>query len=162
MLAQRDRSNTRRNRGRARSDARRWILPTVGALTPVCLIVVNIAAFIVHQLQTFRLMIGILAFVSGVMLNSWAGLALYRGIKARAPDARMIHQRNHDVLIIGGMGVILLLAAGNAWFCYQGLASDKDLPNLSTFLVGVVAILFPIGLRAVAERMSGETIAEDL
>src|ERR1035437_4727299 len=77
---------------------RRWTIPAIGALTPVGLIVVNIAAFIVHHLAEFRLGISVLAFVSGLMLNSWTALKIYRIAKLRFPNHDSLHDRNQEVV----------------------------------------------------------------
>ena len=61
---------------------KRWTIPIIGALTPLALIVVNIAVFIVDNLTQFRWTITILAFVSGLMLNSWTALNIYRVLQA--------------------------------------------------------------------------------
>ena len=132
--------------------ARDWIIPTIGALTPVALIVVNIAAFIVHHLPEFRLTITILAFVSGMMLNSWTGLSMYSWLKARRGDHPVFDKSNQELLIIGGMAVIILVAALTAYFCWTGLDKQENLPNASTFITGVVAILIPIVLQRFFHR----------
>ena len=113
---------------------------------------VNIAAFIVHHLAEFRLVITVLAFVSGMMLNSWTGITIYSWLKARRGDHPMFDKSNEELLIIGGMGVIILFAALTAWLCWQGLANEKDLPNAWTFVTGVFAILIPIVLQRWAHR----------
>ena len=141
--------SARRRRGQF---ARRWTLPIVGGITPVLLIVVNIAAFIVHQLQTFRLLIAILAFISGLMLNSWAGIRVYQYVQRRYPQNHLQEESNQELLIIGGMGVVIIVSAVTAWFCYQGLASDANLPNIWTFLLGVGSIAIPVLIRELFSR----------
>src|ERR1700758_4062674 len=78
---------------------KRWTIPVIGALTPTALIVVNIAVFIAKNLTEFRWTISILAFVSGLMLNSWAGLTIYRMLKLRRPDHPLVHERNQEVVL---------------------------------------------------------------
>ena len=128
--------------------ARRRLIPIIGAVTPVGLIVVNIAAFIVKHLVEFRWTIAILAFVSALMLNSWAGLNIYRVLQRRRPDHALVHERNQEVVLVGGMAVIIIVAFLTALFCYLGLSNPNDLPNGLTFITGVLAILVPILLQA--------------
>jgi hypothetical protein len=145
----------RRRRLRAPETGRRardWIIPTIGALTPVALIVVNIAAFIVHHLPEFRLIITILAFVSGMMLNSWTGLSVYAWLKARRSEHPLFDKSNQDILLMSGMALIIVLSALTAWGCWSGLSSDKDLPNAPTFIIGIAAILGPILLQRFFNR----------
>jgi len=119
------------------------MIPAIGAVTPIGLIVVNISVFIVKHLAEFRWSIAVLAFVSSIMLNSWAGLNIYRVIQRRRPDHALVHERNQEVVLVGGMGLIIAIAFLTALFCYLGLSSEANLPNGVTFITGTVAILLP-------------------
>jgi hypothetical protein len=131
---------------------KRWTIPIIGALTPLALIVVNIAAFIVEHLTQFRWTITILAFVSGIMLNSWTALNIYRVLQARRPDHPVVHERNQEVVLVVGMGAVIVLAFITALFCYLGLSDPKNLPNGLTFFTGFFAAAIPIFLRAAFRR----------
>lgn len=131
---------------------KRWMIPLIGALTPTALIVVNIAVFIVKNLTEFRITISILAFVSGLMLNSWAGLNIYRMLKLRRPDHPLVHERNQEVVLVLGMAVIIIAAFLTALFCYLGLSDYNHLPNGLTFFTGVLSAAVPILLRAAFHR----------
>jgi hypothetical protein len=131
---------------------KRWTIPIIGALTPLALIVVNIAVFIVDHLTQFRWTITILAFVSGLMLNSWTALNIYRVVQARRPEHPVVHERNQEVVLVVGMGAVILLAFLTALFCYLGLANAADLPNGLTFFTGFFAAAIPILLRAAFRR----------
>lgn len=131
---------------------KRWTIPIIGALTPLALIVVNIAAFIVQHLTQFRWTITILAFVSGIMLNSWTALNIYRVLQARRPDHPVVHERNQEVVLVVGMGAVILFAFLTALFCYLGLADASKLPNGLTFFTGFFAAAIPILLRAAFRR----------
>ena len=131
---------------------KRWMIPLIGALTPTALIVVNIAVFIVKNLTEFRITISILAFVSGLMLNSWAGLNIYRMLKLRRPDHPLVYERNQEVVLVLGMAVIIIAAFLTALFCYLGLSDYNHLPNGLTFFTGVLSAAVPILLRAAFHR----------
>ncbi len=131
---------------------KRWTIPIIGAITPAALIVVNISIFIEKNLDKFRLAIAILAFVSGLMLNSWAGLNIYRMLQRRRPDHALVHERNQEVVLVVGMAVIIGAAFLTALFCYLGLSNKADLPNGLTFFTGVLAAAVPILLRAAFHR----------
>jgi uncharacterized membrane protein YidH (DUF202 family) len=131
---------------------KRWTIPIIGALTPLALIVVNIAAFIVEHLTQFRWTITILAFVSGIMLNSWTALNIYRVLQARRPDHPVVHERNQEVVLVVGMGLVIVFAFLTALFCYLGLAHQNELPNGLTFFTGFFAAAIPILLRAAFRR----------
>jgi hypothetical protein len=134
---------------------RQHTIPIIGAVTPVGLIVVNIAAFIVRHLSEFRWTIAVLAFVSSIMLNSWAGLNIYRVVRRRRPEHALVHDRNQEVVLVGGMAVIIAIAFLTALFCYLGLNNPNDLPNGATFITGLLAFLVPILLQALFRRAYG-------
>lgn len=131
---------------------KRWTIPIVGAVTPIGLIVVNISVFIVKHLDEFRWTIAILAFISSLMLNSWAGLNIYRTLQRRRPDHPLVSERNQEVALVAGMLIVIIAAFLTALFCYMGLSSEASLPNGVTFITGVVAILVPILLQAFFRR----------
>jgi hypothetical protein len=150
------RSTTRQTDGRPHGLVpflKRWMIPIIGAITPVGLIVVNIAAFIVKHLSEFRWSITVAAFVSSMMLNSWFALNLYRMVKRRRPDHPLVREGNQEVVMVGGVAAVLIASVLAALFCYWGLSDPKSLPNAATFLSGAVAILVPILLQAYFARM---------
>lgn len=131
---------------------KRWTIPIIGALTPLGLIAVNISVFVVKNLAEFRWGITILAFVSGLLLNSWAALNIYRTFQRRRPDHALVSDRNQELVLVGGMLIVIVAAFLTALFCYLGLSSEANLPNGLTFITGVGAFLVPIALQAIFRR----------
>lgn len=131
---------------------KRWTIPIIGAITPVGLIVVNIAAFIVKHLSEFRWTITIAAFVSSMMLNSWMAVNVYRILQRRRPDHSLVQDRNQELVLIGGVGVVIIVSVLAALFCYLGLNDPNSLPNGLTFFSGALAIVLPIALQSVFAR----------
>jgi hypothetical protein len=129
---------------------KRWTIPIIGAITPVGLIVVNIAAFIVKHLSEFRWSITIAAFVSSMMLNSWMALNVYRVVQRRRPEHSL--DRNQEMALVGGMAVVIVFSVLAALFCYWGLSDPNSLPNAATFVSGALAIVIPIVLQGVFGR----------
>jgi hypothetical protein len=134
---------------------KRWTIPIIGAITPVGLIVVNIAAFIVKHLSEFRWSITAAAFVSSMMLNSWMAVNVYRVLQRRRPEHPWVQERNQELVIVGGVGVVIITSVLAALFCYWGLSDANSLPNGATFFSGALAILLPILLQAVFARGRG-------
>lgn len=134
---------------------RRWLIPGLGAVTPLGLILVNISVFIVRNLAAFRWTITILAFVSGMMLNSWIGLKIYRLLQQRWRDNALVSEMNQDIVLIGGMAVIIAASFVTALFCYLGLANENNLPNPETFLTGLFAIAVPFALQFIFQSLLG-------
>src|SRR5260370_40526332 len=89
--------------------ARAWIIPVIGGITPVLLIVVNVAAFIVQNLSAFRWTITILAFVSGIMLDSWTALDIYRALRARYASHPLLQDSNQELLLVLSMAASIVL-----------------------------------------------------
>jgi Na+/proline symporter len=131
---------------------KRWTIPIIGAITPVGLIVVNIAAFIIKHLSEFRWSITVAAFVSSMMLNSWMALNIYRILKRRRPDHALVQERNQELVLVGGVAVIIITSVLAALFCYLGLNDPNNLPNAATFFSGALAIALPIVLQGVFAR----------
>lgn len=134
------------------SRLRRWAIPVIGAVTPVGLIVVNIAVFIANHLLAFRWTIAVLAFVSGMMLNGWVGLKIYRLFQRRFSEHVLAAETNQDMVLVGGMAVIIGISFVTALFCWLGLSNEANLPNATTFLTGILAILVPFALQFIFER----------
>jgi hypothetical protein len=140
---------------------KRWTIPIIGAITPLGLIVVNIAAFIVKHLSEFRWAITILAFVSSMMLNSWVAINLYRVVQRRRPEHTLVQDRNQEMVLVGGMGVVILFSFLAALLCYLGLRDPDSLPNAPTFISGVVAIALPIIGQALFGRERRRSLRSD-
>ncbi|HZS13872.1 MAG TPA: hypothetical protein VFC09_04680 [Candidatus Dormibacteraeota bacterium] len=134
---------------------KRWTIPIIGAITPVGLIVVNIAAFIVKHLAEFRWSITVAAFVSSMMLNSWMAVNVFRVVQRRRPEHSLVQDRNQELVLVGGVGVVIILSLLAALFCYWGLSDPNSLPNGATFFSGAVAIALPIVLQGVFARGRG-------
>lgn len=116
------------------------------------LIVVNIAVFVVRHLQQFRWTITALAFVSGIMLNSWMALNIYRAVRKRLPNHPLTQDHNQELVLVLGMAGVTVSAVVSAVFCYRGLGEEADLPNKLTFLTGAISIAIPIVLSAFFKR----------
>jgi len=135
---------------------KRWIIPIVGGFTPVALIIINIAVYINDHVQDVRWIIAVAAFLSGVMMNSWVGLSIYRWFHRRWPDWEVMHKRNEESLLVIGMFVITLLAFLSALWCFHFLSSTRDLPNWQTLWYGALQILWPIALKLGFDRANPE------
>lgn len=131
---------------------RRWTIPIVGGITPVLLIVINVAAFIVQHLDQFRWTVAVLAFLSGIMLNAWTALNMYRYAQRRVPGWALVQEHNQELVLVLGMAAVAVTALASGYFCYTGLGDEHNLPNKLTFLTGVISIATPIILQAFFRR----------
>jgi hypothetical protein len=131
---------------------KRWTIPIIGAITPVGLIVVNIAAFIVKHLSEFRWSITVAAFVSSMMLNSWMAINVYRMLQRRRPNHSLVQERNQEVVLVSGVALVIVVSLLTALFCYWGLRDANSLPNGWTFFSGALAIAAPIVIQGYFAR----------
>ena len=130
---------------------KKWTIPVVAGVTPVGLMVINIAYFLVKHLEQFRWAIAVMAFLSGMMLNTYVGLNIYRFVQRRFPDFTLVQQRNEELMVALGMGVITVLTFVLAYFTYQGLTADQ-LPGGFTFIYGTFQIASAVVIKVFFDR----------
>jgi hypothetical protein len=130
---------------------KKWAIPVVGGVTPVGLMVINIAAFLVKHLDQFRWAIAVLAFLSGMMLNTYVGLNLYRWVQRRVPDFALVKQQNEELMVAVGMGVITVITFVFAYLTYVNLTVD-NIPGGFTFVYGTVQIATAVVIKVFFDR----------
>lgn len=131
---------------------RNWTIPVIGGITPVALILINIAVYINDNLHVIRWVIAVMAFVSGMILNSWWVLQAYRWVQQRWPHWSVVHQRNQEMALVIGMSGVTIFSFLTALFCFYGLGSSKNLPNAPTFWYGALQIALPFAAKAYFDR----------
>jgi hypothetical protein len=113
-------------------------------LTPAGLVLVNIAAYVMTNLGAFRNGITISAVLSTFVLNGIAGLTGYRLGQKRWPDRWPFGARFRKRTIAAAVFLLIVVAALSGYLTYGGLSDPKKLPNLTTFLAGVVGLAIPV------------------
>ena len=139
-------------RGRASRIFQRWTIPVIGGITPVLVIIINIAEFISKHLNEFRWTVTVLAFVSGLMFNAYFALNIYRFLARWLPNNPVVRDENQELILVLGMAGVTAFSAVGAYALWVGLGSAADLPNKTTFLYGTLSILFPIVLQEIVRR----------
>lgn len=130
---------------------KKWTIPVVGGITPVGLMVINIAAFLVKHLDQFRWTISVLAFISGMMLNSYIALNLYRFVQRRAPNFALVQRHNEELVVALGMGVITIFTFVLAYETYVNLTVDS-IPGGFTFVYGTLQIASAVVMKVLFDR----------
>jgi hypothetical protein len=121
------------------------LIAALSVITPAGLVMVNVAAYVMRNLAAFRVGITVFAVVSTLVLNGITVIAAYRLGAGRWPDRWLFNPARRTRLAIVG-GVLLILGAGLAgWLTYGGLSDPTKLPNLTSFLAGMVGLAIPIG-----------------
>jgi len=131
-----------------RPSTRARLLAILAVITPAGLVVVNIAAYVMANLAAFRLAITVFAVLSTILLNGITGVTAYRALAQRFDGARLVgwmfqerFSRSNAVLFAF---VLLIAAEVSGLLTYQGLADPRKLPNLSTFLAGLLGLAVPL------------------
>lgn len=137
---------------RALNWLKRWAIPLIGGITPVALIVINIAVWINDHIGQLRLWVAIAAFISGMMFNSWLGLSIYRWVQRRHPQWALMHETNQEVMLVVGMGLITLVTFLTSLSLYLGLHDAQALPNAWTLWYGIIQIAYPFILKVYVDR----------
>ncbi len=124
----------------------------IGVTTPLGILAVNGAAFVMGNLATFRITLGACALVSSLLLNGLAGSYALRLLNQKTPSLYL----EYRIRLIA-LAVLLVLGSSvaAAIFTYQGMASPKLLPNGLAILGSVVALGLPFVVTFVSRRLAG-------
>jgi hypothetical protein len=138
-------------RGMRRSTRAR-LLAALAVITPAGLVSVNVAAYVMANLAAFRLAITVSAVVSTIVLNGITAVAGYRLLEARFKDhgwLGWLFQPRHVLSnAVCGAFLLIVVAAIGGELTYRGLSDPRQLPNLSTFIAGLLGLAVPLVLAA--------------
>src|SRR4029077_2528809 len=105
---------------------REGVLLSIGVLTPIGILAVNISAFVMVHLAQFRVGIAACALLSGLVLNGLTAWWLLRLPRRNAPPLF----REYRVWAVGvAVLIVLLTAAGGGYLTYLGMRDPKRLPD---------------------------------
>ena len=121
----------------------RLVLLAIGIVTPVGILVVNAAAFVMRNLQQFRIGIAICALISSLVLNGLTASWLLRLAGRRSISIYVQHQEWAGVI---ATTVVLATSIGAAIFTYIGMGNPSHLPDTLSVITALAALLVPIGI----------------
>ena len=131
---------------------REGVLLTVGVITPIGILAVNLSAFVMVHLDQFRVGIAACALLSGLMLNGLTAWWLVRLASRNAPPL----YREYRMWAIGAAVVIVLLtAAGGGYLTFLGMRDPKRLPDALSVVVASFMLLLPLAVTFAGRRMAG-------
>jgi hypothetical protein len=113
---------------------------TVGLATPVGLLVVNAAAFVMNHLANFQLAISVSALVSSLSLS---GLAAYGVLNQFARFFPSAYRRFRRWFIAAAAVAVIAWSVLGAWGCYWSLSSKARLPSLPAVIVAIWLLALP-------------------
>jgi hypothetical protein len=149
-----------------------WLLAALALITPLGLILVNVAAYVMAHLAAFRLAITASAVISTIVLNGIAAVTAYRYSVARWPDwssadgpqpliprlaVWLFSPQRRRAVMVEAAYVLVMAAAIAGELTYRGLSDPRQLPNLSTLLGGLAGLVLalPLILAALYRRGAG-------
>ncbi len=143
------------------TSTRAWLLAALALITPLGLILVNVAAYVMAHLAAFRVGITTSAVVSTIVLNGIAAIAAYRYGVARWPELSqdprpqplvprlmlwLFAPQRRRAVMVEAVFILSLAAALGGVLTYRGLSDPTLLPNFSTLLGGLVGLVLALPL----------------
>jgi hypothetical protein len=121
----------------------RLLLLFVGVITPVGILVVNGAAFIMRNLAQFRIGIAACALISSLVLNGLTASWLLRLAGRREIS---IYVQHRDWATIVATIVVIGTSIGAAIFTYIGMSNPAHLPDGLAVITSLLALLVPLAI----------------
>jgi len=131
---------------------REIVLVVLGVLTPVGILAVNISAFVMGHLTTFRLVIAGCALVSGLVLN---GLTAWWVLRLASRNANPLFNEYRVWAIGAAVVIVLVTAAGGGYLTYLGMRDPSHLPDSLSMIVASFMLLLPLAVTFAGRRMAG-------
>jgi hypothetical protein len=124
-------------------------LIVVGVVTPIGILAVNAAAFVMRHLTEFRVGLAVAALVSSMLLN---GLAAYAAIRYSQRNAPLLYAEYKRVALVAAFLFIAVPSAIGAYLTYLGLVDPNQLPNGWGVLASLLALALPFALTYIDRR----------
>jgi hypothetical protein len=131
---------------------RELALLTIGVLTPVGILAVNISAFVMGHLPAFRLIVAGCALISGLVLN---GLTAWWLLRLASRNANPLYREYRSWAIGIAVLIVVLTAAGGGYLTYLGMRDPSHLPDSLSMIVASFMLLLPLGVTYAGRRMAG-------
>jgi D-alanyl-lipoteichoic acid acyltransferase DltB (MBOAT superfamily) len=121
----------------------RLVLVAIGIITPIGILVVNGAAFVMRNLVQFRIGIAVCALISSLVLNGLTASWLLRLAGRRSIALYLQHQEWATII---ATIVVLATSIGAAIFTYIGMSNPSHLPDALAVITSLLALLVPLGI----------------
>jgi hypothetical protein len=131
---------------------RESVLLTLGVITPIGILAVNVSAFVMTHLAQFRIGIAALALFSGLVLN---GLTAWWLLRLASRSAGSLF-REYRMWAIGvAVVIVAMTAAGGGYLTYLGMRDPRRLPDTLSMVVATFMVLLPLAVTFAGRRMAG-------
>jgi hypothetical protein len=131
---------------------RESVLLTLGVITPLGILAVNISAFVMAHLAGFRIGIAALALLSGLVLN---GLTAWWLLRLASRSAAPLFREYRRWAIGAAVLIVALTAAGGGYLTYLGMRDPRHLPDTLSMVVATFMLVLPLAVTFAGRRMAG-------
>ena len=131
---------------------RELALLTIGVLTPIGILAVNISAFVMGHLPAFRLIVAGCALISGLVLN---GLTAWWLLRLASRNANPLYREYRNWAVGIAILIVVMTAAGGGYLTYLGMRDPSHLPDSLSMIVASFMLLLPLGVTFAGRRMAG-------
>ncbi len=131
---------------------RETALLTLGVITPIGILAVNVSAFVMGHLQAFRLVIAGCALVSGLVLN---GLTAWWLLRLASRNANPLYSEYRRWAVAIAVLIVALTGVGGGYLTYLGLRDPRHLPDSLSMIVASFMLLLPLAVTYAGRRMAG-------
>ena len=123
----------------------------IGVATPIGILAVNAAAFVMSNLSAFRVLIAACALVSSLLLNGLTALWVMRSVRTRFTAIYSEYQR---WFFAAAVVAVLASSAFASYFTFVGMRDPHHLPDRVAIITAVLALGIPFLLTWVGRRMA--------
>jgi hypothetical protein len=121
----------------------RAVLLIIGVITPLGILVVNAAAFVMRNLAQFRIGIAACALVSSLVLNGLTASWLFR-LAARRGIALYLEHRDWATIV--ATIIVIGSSVAAAIFTWIGLSDPSHLPNGIAMVTALIYLIVPLAI----------------
>jgi hypothetical protein len=131
---------------------REIVLLSLGVITPVGILAVNISAFVMGHLPALRLIIAGCALVSGLVLN---GLTAWWVLRLASRNANPFYREYRTWAIGAAVIIVALTAGGGGYLTYLGMRDPTHLPDSLSIVVATFMLVLPLAVAFASRRIAG-------
>ena len=127
-------------------------LLVIGVTTPIGILVVNGAAFVMRHLAEFRLAIAACALISSLVLNGLTAWWILRLARRRAASFYDTYRPWVLALVVL---VVIASSVGAAYFTHIGMRDPARMPDSLAVLTALLALTVPFTITYIGRRLAG-------
>jgi hypothetical protein len=131
---------------------REIVLLSLGVITPLGILAVNISAFVMGHLPALRLIIAGCALVSGLVLN---GLTAWWVLRLASRNANPLYREYRTWAIGAAVIIVAVTAGGGGYLTYLGMRDPTHLPDSLSIVVATFMLVLPLAVAFASRRIAG-------